>query len=165
MCARNFQFDIRRYIPFLQNLLKRELAPKHLKKTSSSIRSFLRLLLSKLLREKNPPSIATSVSPPSPFFLIRSLVVKVQQDQERERERIVESGEKKKRKRERKSERTRNGNAGDQRSATSFCDGPATRSAYTRACTHSAHPHIGVHYACTSPRRCALREDASQTYR
>lgn len=77
-------------VPSLQDHLKRGLAPKHPKKTSSSIRSFLRLLLSvgAARREKNPSSLDRDIGlvlrlPLSLLIHPHPLVIEVQQDREK----------------------------------------------------------------------------------
>jgi len=148
------------YVPSLQDHLKRGLAPKHPKKTSSSIRLFLRLLLSvgAARREKNPSSLDHDIgrtSPSSPLIPPHStspprIYIQVQQD----REKLSSSGE-------RREERKRNGLAmamsatGDRLPVFATVAGTA----YTRARmlrTHTlTHTYTQQHYACTPSLRFA----------
>lgn len=94
------------------------------------------------------PSIATSGSPSSPPFPPHSTSPPRCRSATGSRQVVVATGR-------RERERTRNGNAGDRWSATSFCDGPAG-TAYTRACTHDTHPHIDVHLPMTLRMHAAV---------
>lgn len=144
------------YVPSLQDHLKRGLAPKHPKKTSSSIRSCLRLLLSvgAARREKNPSSLDHDIgrtSPSSPLIPPHStspprIYIQVQQD----REKLSSSGE-------RREERKRNGLAMAMSATGDRLPVFATvRGDRIHACTHATHPHIDAHLHATALRMHAV---------